>query len=336
MLHRNADGAPCALVTNIQKYTIHDGPGIRTEIFFKGCNMHCLWCSNPETLSARNELACYPDKCLTAEKCGWCLRACPHSGAPLRFDGDGRLASAPRGEECAACMRCAAVCPSRALKPWGELKTLEALLREIEEDRSFYERSGGGVTLNGGEVLLQWEFARSLLAACRARGIGSCVESALNVATEHMEAVLPFTDLLITDVKHMDSARHKAITGSGNEQILRNIARAAQSGTPMVVRTPVVPGYNADEENLRRTGRFLRETVGDRLLQYQLLPYRKMGTEKYASIGRPYPLENYQPPERGDWERSLRALAQMLREDFGLPAVAGSGHRLQNGEREDL
>jgi pyruvate formate lyase activating enzyme len=329
MLYHNAAGEPCALVTNIQKYTIHDGPGIRTEIFFKGCNMHCPWCSNPETIDPRNQIAFYPAKCLTKDKCGYCVKVCPKEGAPIEFDGEGNLVAVHMQEDCLECMKCTDACPARAIKAWGELMTLERLMKLIAEDRSFYQKTGGGVTLNGGEVLLQWEFAAMLLRACKEASIGTCIETALNVPTEHMEAVIPYADLVITDIKCMDSARHKEITGRGNEQILKNIIRAGELGKKLVIRTPIVPDYNADEDNIRAIGRFLAENVRGNVVQYQLLPYRKMGTEKYASIGKPYPLEDYQAPERSQGEANLLHLAELLREEFGLPAVAGSSAKIE-------
>ncbi|MBQ8975066.1 MAG: glycyl-radical enzyme activating protein [Oscillospiraceae bacterium] len=329
MLHYNAKEEPCALVTNIQKYTIHDGPGIRTEVFFKGCNMHCLWCSNPETISPLNEIAFYPTKCLTKDKCGFCVKRCPKEGKPIEFDGDGNLVAVHMEKGCLECMRCTDVCPARAVKAWGELMTVEQLMKLITEDRSFYQKTGGGVTLNGGEVLLQWEFAAMLLEQCKKASIGTCVETALHVTTEHMEAVFEHADIVITDIQHMDSEKHRARTGRGNEQILKNIIRAGQLGKKMIIRTPIVPGYNADDDNIRATGKFLSEHIKGNILQYQLLPYRKMGTEKYASIGKPYPFEDYQAPERSQWEANLLRLAQMLRDEFDLPATAGSSAKVE-------
>lgn len=328
MLYHNWAGVPVGRITNIQRYTIHDGPGIRTELFFKGCTMHCLWCSNPETIRPNRELGFYPSKCMTKEKCAWCVKACAAGGTPLLFDDDGLIAVVD-GEKCLGCFHCSDECPNHAIKSWGEDKTVEELMKIILADESFYRRTGGGVTLNGGEVLLQWEFARMLLRACKENNINTCVESALCVPTEHMEAVLEYTDLLICDIKHMDSAIHKKLTGQPNEQILKNIRRAAGLGKKLVVRTPVVQGYNADEENIRKTGEFLKTELGGRIVAYQLLPYRRMGTEKYESLRRPYPFEDYQAPEREQWEKNLLALAALLREEYGLPAVAGSGEKLR-------
>ena len=310
------------IITNIQRYTIHDGPGIRTEVFFKGCPLRCPWCSNPEGLEPGPELGFYPDKCLGEAACGWCRKACPAPPPPgthvsAFFDTD----------RCRDCLGCADACPSGAVRLWGRRYTVPELMAEIRKDRSFYDKSGGGVTLSGGEALLQWGFAAALLRACRDEGVHTCVESALHVPWAHAEAVFAYADMIITDVKHMDSAVHKRAVGAGNERILENIRRAAALGKPLIVRTPVVPGFNDDEESIRAIGAFLRDGLGGKLLQYQLLPYRKMGTEKYASLRRPYPMEGRRVPERAEWEPALLRFAALLREEYGLPAVAGSGKK---------
>ena len=177
-------------------------------------------------------------------------------------------------------------------------------------------------------MLLQWEFAAELLRACKAAGIHTCVESALHVPTAHLDAVLPYTDLFISDIKHIDSEAHKRLTGAGNGLILENICHVAASGVPMVIRTPVVPGYNDDEANILGIGAFIKEQLGSAVIQYQLLPYRKMGTEKYATLCEPYPMGDYVPPERSEWEPKLLHLRDLLVEAYGIPAVAGSGEKL--------
>ena len=328
MLHKNAAGEPVGLITNIQRYTIHDGPGIRTEIFFKGCTMHCLWCSNPETISPKRELGIYPSKCMTEGKCSWCVKACPRGKDLIKFDAEGLVSFIEKDENCADCMKCSDECPNLAIKSWGEEKTLKELMRVIKSDESFYRRTGGGVTLNGGEVLLQWEFARELLKACKDAGINTCVETALCVPTEHMEAVYEYTDLVITDIKHMAPETHKKLTGKSNELILKNIKRTVELGKKLVIRTPVIHGYNNDEENIRKTGEFIKNELLGKIVAYQLLPYRRMGTEKYESLRKPYPFEDYKAPEREVWEQDLLKLAEILRNEFDLPAVAGSSGKL--------
>lgn len=329
MLHRTPSGEPCALVSNIQKYTIHDGPGIRTELFFTGCTLHCLWCSNPETIAAKQRLGVYPAKCLTLEKCGACLRACPvKEGSPLRHDAEGRLSAIDQADVCDGCMACEAACPARAIKLWGVQMTVPEMMKVIEEDRSFYQRTGGGVTLSGGEVMLQWEIAEMLLQACREAAIHTCVETALHCPTEHMEAVYRHTDLVIADIKHMDTAKHREFTGAGNELILENLRRTVALDKKLVLRTPVVPGYNGDEENLRAAAAFIRDELGGKIVTWQLLPYRRMGTEKYDSLGIPYPMEDYVGPPREEWEANLLYLADMLAGEYGLPVAAGSTGKL--------
>ena len=332
MLYQDKQGRPVGRITNIQRYTIHDGPGIRTELFFKGCTMHCLWCSNPETIRPHRELGFYPSKCMTKDKCGWCVKACSGKGAPLLFDDEGLIAVVD-GEKCVGCMRCTDVCPNHAIKSWGEDKTLEELMKVIRADESFYRRTGGGVTLNGGEVLVQWEFARLLLEQCKKENIGTCVETALCVPTEHVDAGLEFADLVISDIKHMDPEVHKKLTGQSNELILANMKHVVNDlGKKLVIRTPIVQGYNGDEENIRRTGEFIRDELGGNIVAYQLLPYRRMGTEKYESLRRAYPFEDYQAPEREEWEAKLLHLAEILQKEYGLPAVAGSGGKLNMDE----
>ena len=330
MLHTTSSGEPCALVGNIQKYTIHDGPGIRTTVFFTGCTLRCLWCSNPEMVESVARLGVYPAKCLSRKKCGYCVKNCPTTGARhFEFDENGILKAVNMHAECENCLKCADTCPPRAIKLWGEKMTLAELMKIIVEDKSFYRKTGGGVTLNGGEVMLQWEFARMLLKACREASINTCVETALHCPAEHMEAVYEHTDLVITDIKHMDKEKHRKYTGADNTLILGNIKRTAALKKKLVIRTPVVPGYNGDEENIRKTGAFIRDELGGAVVQYQLLPYRKMGIEKYDSLGIPYPMGDYEPPERSEWEANLIYLADMLVNEYGLPAVAGSNKKLE-------
>lgn len=331
-MYYNENGEPCGLITNIQGYTIHDGPGIRTELFFKGCPLHCPWCSNPEGLNPLPELGVYPAKCLGQDKCNYCVKDCPLGGSPIRFDADGILSAVDMETRCRDCLKCADSCPAGAIKIWGQKMTIPQIMKIVEGDRSFYERTGGGITISGGEVLVQWEFAALLLKACREAKIHTCVESALYAPREHLDAVLPYTDLFITDIKYADSTRHKEVTGVGNELILKNIQHVAQSGIPMVIRTPVVTGWNDDDENMFAIGEFV-QNLGSSVIQYQLLPYRKMGTEKYATLNLPYPMGDYEAPERSIWETNLLRLRDELKKRFDIPVVAGSSGKLPGYEK---
>jgi pyruvate formate lyase activating enzyme len=323
------DGEARGLVYNIQKYTIHDGPGIRTEIFFKGCPLSCPWCSNPEGMIREPEIGVYPSKCMSKDKCGWCVKACPKGAdTPISFDADGILAKVAQDDFCGGCLKCADVCPGRAIMVWGSYMTVPELMSVIEEDRGFYERSGGGVTLNGGEVMLQWEFCSLLLKACKDVGIGTCVETTLFGSAEHAESLCEYADIVIADIKAMDSDKHKSLVGAGNEVILSNLRLMAALGKPLVIRTPVIPGINDGDNEILAIARFIKEELGDVIVQYQLLPYRKMGTEKYATLLRPYPMEDYDAPEREVWESRLIHLKELVREKYEIPVEAGSANKL--------
>ncbi len=329
MKHFNEKGELCALVTNIQKYTIHDGPGIRTEFFFKGCPLHCPWCSNPETIVPRRQLGSYPAKCIGPERCGLCLKACPEQESPIRFNEDGELIPIHMTDACFDCYKCAEACPGGGIIVWGKYYTLERMLKIAEEDKSFYDRTGGGVTVSGGDVTMQWEFTSEFLKECHARHLDICVETEACCAWEHLAAVIEYADLVIFDIKHIDDEIHKSLFGVGNKLILENIEKTAKLGKRIVIRTPVVIGKNANDDNLRGIAAFIKEKVGSALVQYQLLPYRKMGVEKYDSLGIEYPLGNdYKPPEREEWERNLLRIRDMLEKEFQIPVAAGTSGKL--------
>lgn len=314
-------------ICNIQGYTIHDGPGIRTEIFFEGCPMSCLWCSNPESQGTSPRLGLYPSKCITEKLCGYCTAACPEK-EQLIFNESGLLADIRDTEKCRDCYRCAEACPADAIKLWGYKVTVDDLMKVILRDRSYYEKTGGGVTISGGEIMQQWEFARELLKTCKEAGINTCAESALFCSPEHMKAVFEYADLIIADIKHMDSAVHKKLTGVPVEPILENLRIASRLGKPMVIRTPTVMGYNDSDENILETARFIKEELGSAVIQYQLLPYRKMGTEKYEALRLTYPMGDYVPPERTQWEPRLLHLVDIVKEKYALPIVAGTAGKL--------
>ena len=328
MLHYSGN-EPCALISDVQHYSIHDGPGIRTSVFFSGCTMRCHWCSNPEAMEPRQRLGVFPDKCLSRQKCGDCLSVCQLNGAPIEFDESGALKAIRMVADCGSCLRCADACPPRAIKLWGRKMRLPELMTEIEGDRDFYQRSGGGVTLTGGEVMFQWEFADALLAACKAASIHTCIETALHCPVEDMEIVYKNTDLVIADIKHMDSSVHKKITGVGNGLILGNIIRTAELGKPLVIRTPVVPGYNDDKGNIGNTARFIRDNLGSKIVSYQLLPFRVLGAEKYASLMLDYPMSGYVLPELAERESHLVYLAGFVQREFGIKTEVGADNHIR-------
>ncbi|MEA1923570.1 MAG: glycyl-radical enzyme activating protein [Pseudomonadota bacterium] len=311
------------VVFDIQKFTVHDGPGIRTNVFLKGCPLRCLWCSNPEGLKSKPQVGVYSKRCIGIDKCGLCLRVCPKAEEGALVIKDNRIDHINRNV-CTSCLRCAEECPSQGtLKVWGREMSVSEVLEVVRADREFYEKSGGGITLSGGEVFLQTAFARELLEACKSEGINTCVESALHCDPNLLDIIYPQVDLVITDIKHMDSDVHKTLTGVGNTRILRNIMKTADMGLPLVIRVPVVAEHNNSEDNLRATAQFIATHLGNQVKQVQLLPYRELGLDKYEALGMTYPMADFTPPERSIWEENILHLLEIMQE-YGIPAVAGT------------
>ena len=310
-------------VFNIQRYTIHDGPGIRTEIFFKGCPMECKWCSNPESIKPYSEIGVYTEHCIGIDKCGHCLKLCPVEGASPLLVEDNKVAAIDR-ERCINCVACGRACPNDTLKIFGQWMTVEEVMKPVLSDRDFYVRTGGGVTVSGGDALMQWEFCRELLSRCQFMGIQTLVETELQTIWSVVEEILPFADLWIVDIKVMDSREHRKYTGSGNERILENLKKLVETGARVILRTPVIKGINDTDENLKSMGEYIRDQLGNRVLQHQLLPYRLLGEDKYAALGKTFYRMTEEPPQREEYEPRIRAIAERLQRDYGIPAVAGA------------
>ena len=295
-------------VTNIQRYSIHDGPGIRTTVFLKGCNLRCFWCHNPETLAPKPELQLFPERCIG---CGACLERCPY-GAHARVNGDRVF----RRELCQACGACAETCYAEALVLVGDRMTPDEVVAQALRDRPFYETSNGGVTLSGGEPLLQLAFSRAILEGVRAQGVHTAIETNACWPWERLASLAELVDLWMVDIKTMDSDLHRQVTGAPNEQILANLHQLADSGAPVIVRTPIVPGINDAAEDVAAIAAFVAGLPS--LVYYELLPFHPMATGKYRSLGLDYRAAKLKRPS----PETMATLAQV---------AAGSGVEARTG-----
>jgi len=278
-----------ATIWKMDRFAIHDGPGIRTNIYFKGCPLRCLWCSNPEGQLEERELGFSETKC---NGCGLCFDACPlHAISPK--DGIPVIDSA----KCDLCGQCVHACPSEALHIYGDIWTLSQVMDAIENDRHIYRKSGGGITCTGGEPLLQAAFVHRLLAGCREVGIHTALETCGYADEAAFLKTLSLVDCLFFDLKHLNSHRHKKLTGKDNAIILRNLRTASslfsETEKVLVIRQVIVPGLN-DENNIRA----LAELAGalPHLNMIELLPYHAYGLHKYRTLAREYPLQDLEPP----------------------------------------
>ena len=299
-----------ALIFDIKKFAIHDGPGIRTTVFFKGCPLACWWCHNPEALVPKRELVLFQDKCIA---CGECFRVCPQDAHEKLPDGT----RVYHRDRCVLCGTCAEVCYAEALVMEGREVTVEDLMVELRKDVPFYQNSGGGITLSGGEPTLQHEFALALLKECKAEGLHTAVDTSGQTPWRVFETLLPHIDLILYDIKHIDESNHQVHTGSNNRRILANLERLGDSGTPIEIRMPVIPSINDADEGIERTARFLARIDG--ITRIELLPYHKLGVSKYPRLDRKYRLAELEPPGA---ER-MEAIAGLIR-SHGLEVHVGS------------
>jgi pyruvate formate lyase activating enzyme len=292
-------------VFSIERYAVHDGGGIRTIVYLKGCPLCCLWCANPEGQAARPEVFVFPERCIACDRCG---AVCPQGVAG---PGAGRPPTA-----CEGCGRCAEACPADARRLFGRTMTVEEVLQVVRKDRAFYRRSGGGVTLSGGEPTLQAEFSEALLATCQGQGLDTAIETCGYTSFTSLARLAAHLDLILYDLKHMDREAHRRLTGVPNDRILDNLTRLGAMGVPVLVRVPVIPGYNDGPENLTATAAFVTAVPSVRAME--LLPYHNYGSGKYAHCGREYPLPEVRLPSR---ER-MRELAAIV-EAAGVPCRVG-------------
>lgn len=279
------DSEKTGVVFNIQNFSVHDGAGIRTLVFLKGCPLRCLWCSNPESQRAEPERAYNPTRCLGAQSCGRCVTACPNGALAAR---DGLIQdNRPR---CTGSFACVRACPSGARTLYGQMLSVNTVLRKVEDDSPFYARSGGGMTISGGEPMAQPEFTLALLREARARHIHTTMETSGHCPAGLLDEACGLLCAIIYDIKCGSSEKHKRFTGVGNERIIKNFHHicAAHPNLPLLVRTPVIPGFNDTEEDILDIWKIISVKPN---IEYELLPYHRMGQPKYGYLGREYPMK---------------------------------------------
>ncbi|MFZ5519173.1 MAG: glycyl-radical enzyme activating protein [Candidatus Zhuqueibacterota bacterium] len=303
----------------MQRFSIHDGPGIRTTVFLKGCALSCFWCHNPEGQRRESELKVFPDRCIG---CMECVARCPNGAHQVREN-----LHVFNRERCAGCGLCVEGCSSDAIVLTGRLSSVTEVMGEILRDRLFYETSEGGVTLSGGEPVLQPEFACDILKRCRDEGIHTAIETCGYYRWEEVEPLLPHTDLILMDIKHMNDDRHSQYSGVSNRLILENARRFALTDIPIIFRTPVVPTVNDSAEEIGAIVRFIKQLREERMqrnsaghapamIQYELLPFHRLAADKYRSLGLDYRASHVAPPS----PERIAQLAEFARA-FGIDVV---------------
>lgn len=266
------------IIFDVKRFAVHDGGGLRSTLFLKGCPLRCPWCQNPEGLDTRPALWHSPALCM---RCGRCVAACPAGALTLsdRVHIDyGR---------CTLCSGCIDACPAAAMALAGRAVTAREAAEELLRDKVFFGH-GGGVTLSGGEALLQWEFSREVLALCKADGADTAIETSLFAPRQAVEALLPVTDHFLVDIKYLDAGTHRKIIGAGNRQILDNYRFLLRQGADILVRTPLIPGFTASEDNIRGIARFIHSL--DPGARYELLNFNPLCRSKYAALEQEYPV----------------------------------------------
>lgn len=298
-----------SLVFDIKRYSINDGPGIRVTIFFKGCNLNCAWCHNPEGISGNAEKMYSPSRCIG---CGTCVAICPEKAITLTKDG---IITDPI--LCIICGKCADACPTKAIEMSGKSMSVSEIMDIIEKEKVFFDQSGGGVTFSGGEPLIHSSLLIELLDECGKRGIHRAVDTAGYVNTETILEVAKRTDLFLYDLKMMDTTLHKTWTYVDNQKILQNLAAIADSGAQIIIRIPLIGGINDNVENIEQTAKFIAGLPGTKK-EVHLLPYHNIAQNKYFRLGRPGDFEKLQEPDN---ETLARAIVKFT--EYGIVASIG-------------
>lgn len=291
-----------SLITKIQRYSVHDGDGIRTTVFFKGCPLRCVWCHNPETQSYQNQLLVDHEKCVG---CGACVKACPRQAIRIQ---DGREIT--DHSLCISCGACEDVCLLDLRKPAGQEYTVEQLVKEVQKDEIFYEQSGGGVTLSGGEVMASdMDFVEALVKRFFHVGITVTIDTCGQAPYENFQRILPYVDTFLYDIKVLDASLHKKYIGSDNTQILSNLERLSRDGARIYIRIPTVKEVNGTEESMRQVIRYLQEKH-IQVANVNLLPYHNTGSGKYGRLGETYQGMDLHAPDPEEMQRFVELFKQ--------------------------
>ncbi|KLU66546.1 4-hydroxyphenylacetate decarboxylase activating enzyme [Desulfosporosinus acididurans] len=309
-----------ARIFNVQKYSIYDGPGIRTLIFFQGCPLRCQWCSNPEGLERKFQVMYMEDLCV---HCGSCVSVCPENihyfikaEDEPQFHNERPRHDVNRSLTCRGCRKCETICPQKALSIAGADKSISEILEVIQQDSLFYLSSGGGVTLGGGEVTMQPEFAANLLMECKNMGIDTAIETCGYAKLDSLLKVAQFTDLILFDIKHIDSEKHYELTGVRNERILENLGELLRRGFNVKIRMPLIRGMNDSLDTIQRTMKFLQPFNKRKNFRgIDLLPYHKLGINKYKQLAMNYPITE----DLSFKEEELESIAAVIK-DYDLEA----------------
>lgn len=304
------------VVTNIQVYSLHDGPGVRTLVFLKGCPIRCEWCCNPECIKRDLEVEFYKSKCI---RCGACLEACAKNA--INQDLELKAGFKINKDLCDECGDCVRGCPTEALKSVGQAVSVDEVMEKVMKDKFFYLTSQGGLTISGGEPLYRLQFTRELLKRAYGANIDTAIETCGYAPWKHYQQILPYLNLILYDIKHMNPVKHRQMTGVSNRLILSNLKKLDRSGVSVVVRLPLIPGFNLDRDNIIQTAEFVSRLKS--VAEVNLMPFHQLGKGKYYRLSREYSLGDLKALDSDTEGRNTIKEIRVSLESYGLNVSIG-------------